>query len=83
MLKKLILQRLRSSQSAIFTGGSLQDLVENEIIHLKAIGHLLPADQISIQVYDLNEKKMLVDINGTVIRNAASLIKAFCHVGGL
>jgi beta-lactamase class A len=58
-------------------GGSLQELVESEIIHLKAIGHLLPADQISLQIYDLNEKKMLADINGSVIRNAASLIKPF------
>jgi beta-lactamase class A len=58
-------------------GGSLQELVENEIIHLKAIGHLLPADQISLQVYDLNEKRMLADLNGNVIRNAASLIKLF------
>jgi beta-lactamase class A len=58
-------------------GGSLQELVESEIIHLKALGHLLPADQISLQIYDLNEKKMLADINGNVIRNAASLIKPF------
>jgi beta-lactamase class A len=58
-------------------GGSLQDLVENEITHLKDRGHLLPADQISLQVFDLNEKKMLAEINGNVIRNAASLIKPF------
>ncbi|MBI4767566.1 MAG: serine hydrolase [Deltaproteobacteria bacterium] len=59
------------------SGGSLQELVENEIIHLKNIGRLLPADQVSLQVYDLNEKRMLADINGNVIRNAASLIKLF------
>jgi beta-lactamase class A len=58
-------------------GGSLLDLVENEITHLKDIGHLLPADQISLQIFDLNDKKMLADINGNVIRNAASLIKPF------
>lgn len=58
-------------------GGSLQELVENEITHLQNMGHLLTADQISLQVYDLNEKKMLADINGNVVRNAASLIKLF------
>lgn len=58
-------------------GGSLQDMVENEIIHLKAIRRLLPGDEISLQVYDLNAKKMLADINGNVIRNAASLIKVY------
>jgi beta-lactamase class A len=74
--------KIRSVESpakapAPLNGGSLQELVENEIIHLKNIGHLLPADQISLQVYDLNEKRMLADINGNVIRNAASLIKLF------
>jgi beta-lactamase class A len=59
------------------TGGSLQELVENEVFQLKSIKHLLPEDQISLQVYDLNEKRMLADINGSVIRNAASLIKPF------
>jgi beta-lactamase class A len=58
-------------------GSSLQNLVENEIVYLKELRHLLPGDQISLQVYDLNDKKMLVDINGNVIRNAASLIKPF------
>ncbi len=61
----------------INTEGPLQVLIENEIIHLKSIRQLLPEDQISIQVYDLNDKKMLVDINGNVVRNAASLIKPF------
>ncbi|OGP49388.1 MAG: hypothetical protein A2Y79_09700 [Deltaproteobacteria bacterium RBG_13_43_22] len=63
--------------STLTAGSSIQSFVENEILHLKAIGHLLPGDQISLQVYDLNDKKMLVDINGNVIRNAASLIKPF------
>ncbi|MGC1404137.1 MAG: serine hydrolase [Thermodesulfobacteriota bacterium] len=58
-------------------GGSLQNVVENEIIHLKATRRLLPGDEISLQVYDLNAKKMLADVNGTVIRNAASLIKVY------
>ena len=64
-------------QHPITEGGSLQNLVENEIIHLKAVRRLLPGDEISLQVYDLNAKKMLADVNGTVIRNAASLIKVF------
>ncbi|MBA4392549.1 MAG: hypothetical protein C0407_03250 [Desulfobacca sp.] len=58
-------------------GSSMQNLVENEIIHLKAVRQLLPGDEISLQVYDLNTKKMLADINGKVIRNAASLIKLY------
>ncbi len=52
-------------------------MIESEIIHLKAIRHLLPGDEISLQAYDLNAKKMLADINGNVIRNAASLIKLY------
>lgn len=58
-------------------GGPIQNLLENEIIHLKAIRQLLPGDEISLQLYDLNAKTMLADINGTVIRNAASLIKIY------
>ena len=38
-------------------GSSLQNLVENEILYLKELRHLLPGDQISLQVYDLNDKK--------------------------
>jgi beta-lactamase class A len=65
-------------QPQSFNGGSsLQSLIDNEIMHLKAINHLLATDQISLQIYDLNEKKMLADVNGSVIRNAASLIKPF------
>jgi beta-lactamase class A len=64
-------------QPEIIESGSLQNLVENEIIHLKANRRLLPGDEISLQVYDLNAKKMLADINGNVIRNAASLIKVY------
>lgn len=62
---------------AITEGSPLQNLIESEIIHLKAIRHLLPGDEISLQAYDLNAKKMLADINGNVIRNAASLIKLY------
>ncbi|MEW6186911.1 MAG: serine hydrolase [Thermodesulfobacteriota bacterium] len=55
----------------------MQTIVENEILHLRTVRHLLLDDQISLQVFDLNEKKMLVDVNGRVVRNAASLIKPF------
>jgi beta-lactamase class A len=58
-------------------GGTLQQLVESEISYLKARGYFLPDDEISLQVFDLGEKRMLADINGRVIRNAASLIKPF------
>jgi len=58
-------------------GGPVQSLVEDEIIHLKTVRQLLPGDEVSLQVYDLNAKKMLADINGNVIRNAASLIKLY------
>jgi len=61
----------------IINGSPIQNLVENEIIQLKALRQLLPGDEVSLQVYDLNAKKMLADINGSVIRNAASLIKLF------
>lgn len=75
MKVRLVEPSLRSQ--ATLSGGSLQEQVENEINHLKNVGHLLPADQISLQVYDLNEKRMLADIQGNVVRNAASLIKLF------
>jgi len=55
----------------------LQNMVESEILHLKSIGHFLPGDEISLQVYDLEGKRMLADISGNVIRNSASLIKPF------
>ncbi len=58
-------------------GAALQGLVEKEIAHLRSVGHLLAEDEISLQVYDLQKKKMLVDVNGRAIRNAASLIKVF------
>ena len=74
--KRLILEE-PIRPSVLTTGSSLQNLVENEILYLKEIRHLLPGDQISLQVYDLNDKKMLVDMNGNVVRNAASLIKPF------
>lgn len=63
--------------SVLGEAGSIQNLLENEIIHLKAIRHLLPGDEISLQLYDLNSKNLLADINGNVIRNAASLIKLY------
>lgn len=64
-------------QHPMTEGGALQNLVEDEIIHLKTSRRLLPGDEISLQVYDLNAKKMLADINGNIIRNAASLIKVY------
>ena len=76
-VKKESLIEIVVRSSIPVNSGSLQELVENEIIRMKAVGHLLPADQISLQVFDLNEKKILADINGNEIRNAASLIKLF------
>lgn len=61
----------------VLEGSTIQSLVENELIHLKAGRRLLPGDEISLQLYDLNAKKMLADINGNETRNAASLIKLF------
>lgn len=52
-------------------------MVEQEIQFLKASGQLRSGDEVSLQVFDLVEKKMLVDINGETVRNAASLIKPF------
>ncbi|MBI5582600.1 MAG: serine hydrolase [Deltaproteobacteria bacterium] len=57
--------------------GPIQTVVEQEIQVLKGKRQLMTGDEISIQVYDLSEKKMLVDIDGDSIRNAASLIKPF------
>lgn len=57
--------------------GSIQNLLENEILHLRASRHLLPGDEISLQLFDLNSKILLADINANVIRNAASLIKLY------
>jgi beta-lactamase class A len=57
--------------------GPIQNVVEQEIQYLKARRQLRSGDEISIQVFDLAEKKMLVDINGDTVRNAASLIKPF------
>jgi beta-lactamase class A len=62
---------------AVPDGSPIQNMVENEVLHLKATRRLLPGDEISLQVYDLNTKKLLADINGNVIRNAASLIKLY------
>jgi beta-lactamase class A len=57
--------------------GPIQSVVEQEILFLKGSRRLQSGDEISIQVYDLAEKKMLVDIDGDSVRNAASLIKPF------
>ena len=70
-------QEVPALRPPVVVGGPVQNLIENEIIHLKAIRQLLPGDEISLQVYDLNAKKMLSDINGKVVRNAASLIKLY------
>ena len=59
------------------SNSSLQNLVENEILYLRAIKHLQSGDEVSLQIYDLFEKRMLVDIDGLIPRNAASLIKPF------
>jgi beta-lactamase class A len=58
-------------------GLPLQALVEQEVSHLKALNRLLPADEISLQIYDLEGKRLLADLNGNIIRNSASLIKPF------
>jgi beta-lactamase class A len=63
--------------SGITTSGSLQGLVESEILYLRGCRQLRDGDQVSLQVYDLANKKMLADINGDTPRNAASLIKPF------
>jgi beta-lactamase class A len=55
----------------------LQTMIESEVLHLKSTRQLLPGDDISLQVYDLEGKRMLADINGNVVRNSASLIKPF------
>jgi beta-lactamase class A len=57
--------------------GPIQTVVEQEIQFLKGSRRLQSGDEISVQVYDLAEKKMLVDIDGDMVRNAASLIKPF------
>jgi beta-lactamase class A len=57
--------------------GPIQNVVEQEIQYLKAKKQLRSGDEVSIQVFDLVDKKMLVDINGDKVRNAASLIKPF------
>jgi Beta-lactamase enzyme family len=77
LVEKDFLQEKMVRPSLIAEDVPLQDLVEKEILYLKSTRHLLSDDQISLQVYDLNEKKMLADVNGDVIRNSASLIKIF------
>jgi beta-lactamase class A len=51
--------------------------MEHEIQYLRACRFLGPGDQVSLQVYDLINRKILADINGDIPRNAASLIKPF------
>ena len=63
--------------SAATEGLPLQSLVEQEILLLKTTKRLLPADEISLQVYDLEGKRLLADLNGNTVRNSASLIKVF------
>ena len=55
----------------------LNEAVEQEIQYLKISRRLQPGDEISVQIFDLAENKMLVDINGDKARNAASLIKPY------
>ena len=63
--------------SAATEGLPLQSLIEQEILQLKTARRLLPADEISLQVYDLEGKRLLADLNGNTVRNSASLIKVF------
>lgn len=55
----------------------IHEAVEQEIHYLKCNQRLQSGDEISVQIYDLAENKMLVDINGDKARNAASLIKPY------
>lgn len=55
----------------------LHEAVEQEIQYLRNSRRLQPGDEISIQIFDLADNKMLVDINGCQIRNAASVIKPY------
>ncbi len=55
----------------------IHETVEQEIQYLKNNQRLQPGDDISVQIFDLVENKMLVDINGDKVRNAASLIKPY------
>jgi beta-lactamase class A len=57
--------------------GPLHEAVEQEIRYLRNSRRLQPGDEISIQIFDLADNKMLVDINGDQIRNAASVIKPY------
>jgi beta-lactamase class A len=57
--------------------GPIHEAVEQEIRYLRSNRRLQPGDEISIQIYDLADNKMLVDINGDQIRNAASVIKPY------
>ena len=60
------------------TGDSpLHEAVEQEIQYLRNSRRLQLGDEISIQIFDLADNKMLVDINGDQIRNAASVIKPY------
>jgi beta-lactamase class A len=59
------------------SGGPLHEAVEQEILYLKGSRRLQTGDEISVQIYDLLENKMLVDIDGDKARNAASVIKPY------
>ena len=55
----------------------IHEAVEQEIRYLRNSRRLQAGDEISIQIFDLSDNKMLVDINGDQIRNAASVIKPY------
>jgi len=57
--------------------GPIHEAVEQEIQYLRNSRQLQPGDEISVQIFDLVDNKMLVDINGDKVRNAASLIKPY------
>ena len=57
--------------------GPIHEAVEQEIQYLRSSRRLQPGDEISVQIFDLADNKMLVDINGDKVRNAASLIKPY------
>ncbi len=57
--------------------GPIHEAVEQEIQYLRNSRRLQPGDEISVQIFDLADNKMLVDINGDKVRNAASVIKPY------
>jgi beta-lactamase class A len=55
----------------------IHETVEQEIQYLRNSRRLQAGDEISVQIFDLADNKMLVDINGDKVRNAASVIKPY------